>query len=207
MTENYIFIVLLVVLVILACIHFKQPHNESFIDMHTWGGRPPYDAPVSQNYEVNPTTRNIVGPRPGENYVNNWQYNPQNTLVSYKYYKDNEDLNYLQAKGNIEPVGVEENRSTQQLAPIIDTQLGVTTYPDVVRVNQPEVLCSTRIPNSNSTIQDTYFPGNPSTSTPFVGPNVNYVYGGKLVNEVVDFAEKVNTENNEKIIRQNQFYS
>lgn len=177
MKENYIFIVLLIVLVILACIHFKKPQSESFMDMHDWGRKPPYCAPVSQNYEVNPTTRNIVGPRPGENYINNWQYNPQNTLVGYQYYRDNEDLNYLADKGNISPVGVEENRSTQQLAPIIDTQLGVTTYPDVVRVDQPEALCSTRVPNFNSTAQDTYFPGNPSTSTPFVGPSVNYVYG------------------------------
>ena len=207
MTENYIFIVLLIILVILACIHFKQPNNESFTNMHRWGERPPYCSHISQNYEVNPTTRNIVGPRPGKNYINNWQYNPQNTLVSYKYYKDNRDLNYLADKGNMEPVGVEENRSTQQLAPIIDTQLGVTTYPDVVRVNEPDSLCSTRVPNSNSTISDTYFPGNPSTSTPFVGPSVNYVYGGKLMNEIDNFASKVNSENNDNLINQNKIYS
>ena len=176
MTENYIFIVLLVVLVILACINFKKINNESFMNMHGWGAQPPFHQSVSQQYQVNPSTRNIVGPNPGENYINNWQYNPQNTLVSYKYYKDNEDLNYLADKGNIQPVGIEQNRSTQQLAPIINTGLGITTYPDVVRVSQPDSLCSTRIPNSNSTMDENYFPGNPSTSTPFTGPNVTYEY-------------------------------
>ena len=176
MKENSIFIVLLIILVILACIQFKKTDHESFMNMHNWSMKPPYSEPVTQQYQLNPTTRNIVGPNPGGNYINNWQYNPQNTLVSYKYYKDNEDLNYLASKGNIQPVGVEENRKTQQLAPIINTELGITTYPDVVRVNQPEVVCSTRIPNSNSTLEDNYFPGNPSTSTPFVGPNVKYEY-------------------------------
>lgn len=176
MKENYIFIIILIVLVILACIHFKKQESEYFSGMHSWGESPPYCQPVSQNYQVNPTTTNIVGPNPGGDYINNWQYNPQNTLVDYKYYEDNEDLRYLSQKGNITPVGVEENRKTQQLAPIINTQLGMTTYPDVVRVNEPEYLCSTRIPNSNSTWENNTFPGNPSTSTPFKGPDVKYEY-------------------------------
>ena len=176
MKENYLFIVLLIVLVILACIHFKKNDNESFVDMHTWGQTPPYCAPVSQQYSINPTSRNIVGPNPGENYVNNWQYNPQNTLVDYHYYRDNNDLKYLSEKGNIPNVSIADNRATQQLAPIINSELGKTTYPDVVKVDEYDYQNSTRIPNSNSNQQQIIFPGNPSTSTPFLGPNVGYSY-------------------------------
>lgn len=176
MKENYLFIVILVVLVLLACIHFKKNNNESFVDMHPWGNVPPYSDPVSQQYNINPTTRNIVGPNPGKNYINNWQYNPQNTLLDYHYYRDNEDLKYLESKGNISPVGVADNRSTEQLAPVLNNQIGKTTYPDLVTVDQPNPLYSTRIPNSESTPEQIKFSENPESSSPFVGLETQYSY-------------------------------
>lgn len=176
MNENHIFIIILIVLVLIACISFKKDANESFSNMHHWGSQPPRCKTISQNYSHNPTTRNIVGPDPSQDYINHWQYNPQNTLTDYHYYKDNQDLNYALQYNGENPMPIGDNRQTQQLAPIIDTQLGKTTYPEISNVPQPNPELSTRVPNAQSTPNNILFPSNPSTSTPFVGPYVQYQY-------------------------------
>ena len=132
MKENYIFIALLIILVIVACVHLKQPNNESFDGTHSWGYTPPDYNIVSQDYLLNPSTRNIVGPNYKENTLNNWQYNPQRTLVNYHYYKDNDDL------GNFEDSN--ENRKTQQLDPITNSETGKTLQSTIINVKTPDNL-------------------------------------------------------------------
>lgn len=176
MNENHIFIIILIVLVLISCISFKNDSSESFTGYHNWGYQQPGCKTVSQSNIYNPTSRNIVGPDPSKNEINNWQYNPQNTLVDYKYYKDNQDLNYALQYNNEPAMNSGENRSYQQLAPIIDSQLGKTTYPEISVIPQPNPQLSTRVPNAQSTYQNIIFPSNPSTSSPFNGPHVKYQY-------------------------------
>ena len=132
MKENYIFIALLIILVIVACVHLKQPNNESFDGTHSWRYTPQDYNIVSQDYLLNPSTRNIVGPNYKENTLNNWQYNPQRTLVNYHYYKDNDDL------GNFEDSN--ENRKTQQLDPITNSDTGKTLQSTIINVKTPDNL-------------------------------------------------------------------
>lgn len=130
MKENYIFIALLIILVIVACVHLKETNNESFNGTHSWGYTPPDYDNVSQDYLLNPSSRNIVGPNYKGNTLNHWQYNPDRTLVDYHYYKDNDDL------GSVEESN--ENRRTQQLNPITNSDTGKILQTDIIDVTKPE---------------------------------------------------------------------
>jgi len=180
LNQNYIFAGILIILVLIGSISFKQ-NRESFSDMERWGYRPPCFDSVSQKYLKNPTTRNIVGPDPGSDLIKNWQYNPQSTLVDYKYYQDNRDLNYYTCNyDNQASLPSGENRSTSQLAPLTRSSLGITTFPTEVKVCQPDYIQSTRIPNRQSSKKYIKYPGEPTTSPIFKGPSVTYDYSNLL---------------------------
>lgn len=82
-------------------------HSDTFSD-YQWG----YD------YDVSPLVRNaalandehshrITGPNPDDKHLTTWQYNPQNSLVNYKFYD-------VPANGN----------APTQLAPVVDGSIG-----------------------------------------------------------------------------------
>jgi hypothetical protein len=127
MTENTVFIIILIIIVILACVQFRKHRNESFTDMHNWGNS-------DQDYATfNANT--IVGPDPSSNDTCNWQYNPRSTLVNYNYYNNNNDLEYYQQKNNMNTSSITDNRKTLQLAPISNSQNGNNLYSNCIQDN------------------------------------------------------------------------
>jgi hypothetical protein len=90
---------------------------ESFADAYEWG----YNASIlDSNAGLDVTaaevptegTARVVGPDADRDELITWQYNPQNTLVDYKFYEVHPD----QKTG--------QHRRTQQLAPLTDGRIG-----------------------------------------------------------------------------------
>ena len=58
---------------------------ETFATTQGWGADPDDDDAPPADFEAEHATR-IVGPDPKADDLQTWQYNPQNTLVDYKFY-------------------------------------------------------------------------------------------------------------------------
>ena len=164
-------IFLLIILVVTCAINYNHNNLENFkSDTISWG-EDPYFSPNSDWDDS--LTRKIVGPNPNEDVVNNWQYNPENTQVDYKYYQDCNDIKYESNRLNLN-TSTSQNRIVQQLAPITWGSVGKNTDPvdEVVPVLGQE----TRVPDSQSNEQNYIIPSNPSTQPKHEGPKVRYLW-------------------------------
>ena len=109
---NKLFILLLFVIVIVCSFNLTKKNIESFrSESINWGYNP--KGPGFTVWDEN-LTRKIVGPDPSKDVVNNWQYNPENTQVDYKYYQYSNDLNYQSNKHNLN-TSHEQNRDIQRI--------------------------------------------------------------------------------------------
>ena len=164
-------ILLLIILVVACAFNYNHKSVENFKSETIGWGTDPY---LSSNSDWDESlTRKIVGPNPNKDEVNNWQYNPENTQVDYKYYQDCNDTKYLSNRLNIK-TSPGQNRIVQQLAPITWGSVGKNTDPvdEVVPVLGQE----TRVPDSQSNEQNYIIPSNPSLSPKYTGPNVRYFW-------------------------------
>ena len=93
------------ILVLVIVISVMYSKRENFVN---WAHDPENKY---KEFEKTKKINSIVKPNPDENTVNNWQYDPQKTLVSYKYYETNKNLEQYDM-----PLG--DNRATARLAPI-----------------------------------------------------------------------------------------
>lgn len=130
--------------------------SESFATIQDWGSDPSDDDVLVADFNEEHVS-NIVGPDPKKNELQTWQYNPQNTLVDYKFYKK-DDLS--------------ADASNQRLAPLADGSIGrrnsdFVKTPDIYRGS------STRNPSmlSNS---DEYVTNSTATNAQHVTPTVTY---------------------------------
>ena len=163
------FIVLLIIIVIVSCLNIKNKAIESFkTESMEWG----YNS-LNKNLEWDDSlTQKIVGPDPNSDEINHWQYNPQNTQVDYKYYKDNNDMKYASSRLNLN-TSPTQNKIIQGLAPITWGDIGKNTKPmdEVVPILGQE----TRVPDNQSTNSEYIIPS-PSAPPKYVGPNVKYIW-------------------------------
>ena len=122
-------VILFVVVLVYLCyraMHCRRRNHETFMNTHEWGTPP--DVLNGQNPLVaeaapysNEHTRQVVGPDPKKEELYTWQYNPQNTLVDYKFYETNPS---------------DPNAAPTQIAPIADGQIGVRNQPMMEVVGQ-----------------------------------------------------------------------
>tara|TARA_B100001758_G_C18232657_1_gene516202 strand:+ start:40 stop:546 length:507 start_codon:yes stop_codon:yes gene_type:complete len=167
---NRILMLLLILLLVICSFHITNLPIENFkSDGIEWG----YDPVKSYSEFDSHLTRPIVGPDPGKEEINNWQYNPENTQVDYKYYQQNNDVLYESSKDNNEIDGSQDNL-TQQLAPITWGGVGKNTspldYPVPVDGEQ-----QTRVPDSQSNSEEYIIP-NASTDPQYSAPKTNYFW-------------------------------
>jgi len=85
----------------------RKDNQDNFTD-YQWG----YDQDVSPLIQNAASVQDqhscrVVGPNPDEKQLNTWQYNPQNTLVNYKFYN-------VPANGN----------TPTQIAPVVNGSIG-----------------------------------------------------------------------------------
>jgi len=167
---NKLFIVLLFIIVIVCSFNLTKKNIESFrSESINWGYNP--DGGEYTQWDEN-LTRKIVGPDPSKDLVNNWQYNPENTQVDYKYYQYSNDVKYRSEKDNLN-TSDEQNRDVQRLAPVTWASVGKNTNPmdEIVPVLGQE----TRVPDNQSS-QSAYIIPNPSAPPKYQGPNVKYCW-------------------------------
>lgn len=122
--------------------------DEAFSN-YEWGN----DGFALKNATVSDAQR-IVGPKPTDKEANTWQYNPQNTLVDYRFY-------------TTEP-------EPERVAPVTHPSLGVRDLPEV-DVNDRLGETSTRHPDANGT-QGKYVLQHPASLAAFPYPTTQYVY-------------------------------
>lgn len=166
---NYILIILLILCVLIASLDVKNKAIESFkTESMEWG----YNPINSMYHWDDALTQKIVGPNPNSNIVDNWQYNPENTQVDYKYYKDNHDMRYESTRLNLN-TSPTQNKIIQHLAPVTWGKIGKDTSPmdEIVPVMGQE----TRVPDSQSSFSQYVIPS-PSAPGKYNGPNVNYCW-------------------------------
>lgn len=123
--------------------------DEAFAD-YEWG----YDGFAHKNAVV-PTMQRIVGPNPTDNTLNTWQYNPQNTLVDYRFYTT------PPSRG-------------ERVAPVTRPAVGVRNLPKVP-VNDRLGATSTRRPDANGQA-DRYVLQHPASMATFPYTTTNYIY-------------------------------
>jgi hypothetical protein len=125
--------------------------NETFSN-YQWGD----DGFVPTAWAQDRRTRKIVGPDPTKQSLHTWQYNPQNSLVDYRFFTTH------------------DNR-TEQLAPIVHPEVGV--FSGLPNVHVADVLGpeSTRNPDAHGT-RTHYVLQHPASAVPFSKPIVQYSY-------------------------------
>ena len=166
---NKLLILLLLLIVIVCAFNLTKKNIESFkSESMSWG----YNPSTEYRDWNNTHCQQIVGPDPSKEIVNNWQYNPENTQVDYKYYKDNNDTKYESVKHNLNSSNT-QNRIVQQLAPVTWAYIGKNTDPMDQIV--PVIGQETRVPNTQST-QAEYVIPSPSLPPKYIGSNTNYVW-------------------------------
>lgn len=114
-------VLFLVVLVYLCyrVMHCGGAHESFAVSQREWGNSGYTDMPAP--YDPEHSTR-IVGPDPKKEELYTWQYNPQNTLVDYKFYE------------------TERCDSATPVAPLIDGAIGKRNQPMEMRAG--EGLCN-----------------------------------------------------------------
>jgi hypothetical protein len=109
---------------------------ESFATTQEWGRDPKDDDILVADFDDEHTSK-IVGPDSKSDELQTWQYNPQNTLVDYKFYEKDEQS---------------EDASDQRLAPLANGSIG-RRNGDFVKTSDVYMGTSTRNPcmlsNSN----------------------------------------------------------
>lgn len=166
------FIIFLLIILVVACaFNYRHKSLENFKSETISWGSDPY---LNINSDWDETlTRKIVGPNPNEDVVNNWQYNPENTQVDYKYYQDCNDTKYESNRLNLN-TNITQDRIVQQLSPITWGSVGKNTNP--VDELVPVLGQKTRVPDSQSTEQNYVIPSNPSITPKYEGPKVRYFW-------------------------------
>ena len=101
-------------------------------------------------------TQRIIGPSPNKPSLHTWQYNPQNTLVDYRFYTTH-------------------NKNTTQIAPITRPEVGVYSGLPTVHVNDGLGNLSTRTPDVNGS-HTQYVLQHPASAIPINKPIVHYNY-------------------------------
>lgn len=149
--KNILYVIIIIIVLVVLLIVFiilKRKKYESFISNQSWGYDGNLQAPYNHPNIINGPNSRLSG----------WQYNPQNTLVDYDYYRDNDDL---KGQGIIEK---------EKIAPLTTGDIGILTNPTY---QVTPAVPSTRVPSDFSSI-DNYVLPNPSTQPELNGPSVNY---------------------------------
>ena len=163
--EKYLIIFILLAFVILGSLYSNKEEQEGFgIQGYVKGGNTPW--------ETENTNRYTYGPNLDNNKINNWQYNSQNSLTDYTYYKENRDLDYIIQKNQLSKIKG-YSRNTNHLAPLINGNIGKDTNYSDIKVEQNMEGITTRIPNMQSNNEYNLF-SNPSTEPIINDPIVDY---------------------------------
>ena len=131
---------------------------ETFATTQGWGADPDDDDAPPADFEAEHATR-IVGPDPKADDLQTWQYNPQNTLVDYKYY----------SKSAAKP-----DAASQRLAPVADGSIGKRNG-EFVKTGDMYNGTSTRNPSMLSNARQ-YVTNSTASNAPPVTPTVSYTW-------------------------------
>lgn len=149
--DKYLIIFILIAFIILGSFYTSFHELENF----TVTGYLPEE---KSEWVMRDTDRNIIDDN--NNKENN---NPDNSLTGFTYFRNNQDLNYLQNK----ETGLQgDPRKTNKLAPLVEKDIGFNTEFTDVKVEQNMLDTSTRIPNKESNNEYNLI-SNPSTSPKF----------------------------------------
>ena len=129
---------------------------ESFATTQDWGCDPRDDDMRAAEFDEEHASK-IVGPDPKSNELQTWQYNPQNTLVDYKFYEKDE---------------LSQDASDQRLAPLADGSIGKRNG-DFVKTSHVYMGTSTRNPCMLSNANE-YVTNSTASNAPPATPTVRY---------------------------------
>lgn len=129
---------------------------ESFATIQDWGSDPSDDDVLVADFN-DEHVPNIVGPDPKRNELHTWQYNPQNTLVDYKFYEKDK---------------VTDDASHRRLAPLASGSIG-RRNGDFVKTPDVYACSSTRNPSLLSNSQE-YVTNSTASNAPPVTQTVRY---------------------------------
>jgi len=156
----YFFVILLILLIVIAvynkyyvkCDTCGNDNEEEFSN-YQWGD----DGFTLADWDNKDCrTHQIIGPSPNKKSLHTWQYNPQNTLVDYRFYTTH-------------------NNNTTQIEPITRPEVGVYSGLPTVHVNDALGTLSTRNPDVNGS-HTQYVLQHPASVVPINKPVLHYNY-------------------------------
>jgi hypothetical protein len=101
---------IILILIVIGSVFYTNK-RESFVGTVSWGRDPEVQ---HKEFEKTDQINSIVGPDPDSKDLYSWQYDPQSSLVNYKYYETNKDLEQYE-------MPLSDNRATARLAPAISS--------------------------------------------------------------------------------------
>ena len=131
--------------------------TEAFATKQDWGADPNDDDVPPASFDSEHADR-IVGPDPKSNSLNTWQYNPQNTLVDYKFYNKSE-----------------ASPACERLAPVVDGSVGKSNGGFVHTGDVYYNRTSTRNPSPLSNAKN-YVTNSAASNAPPITPTVSYTW-------------------------------